>query len=124
MVGVIFRRLIDGLRGFSRETVIEVAFNIESQEFRRRQNNEIGHVENPRASETDDLECLYGMCHSWLGPCFTLKEFKQKWPKIVSYVCCLTEKPLPSCLTDSSNYLLLPVKQNKANHLIEMVKGP
>ena len=83
-------RPIQGLQGFSRETVIEVTTNIESQEFRRRQNNEIGHAENPRASETDDLECLYGMCHSWLGSHFTLKEFKQKWPKIVRYVYCFT----------------------------------
>lgn len=73
----------DGLCGFSRETVIELTTNIESQKFRRRQNKEIGHAENPRASETDDLECLYGMCHSWLGPYYTLKEFQQKWPKIV-----------------------------------------
>ena len=102
--------------------MIEVTTNIESQEFRRRQNNEIGHAENPRASETDDLKCFYGMCHSWLGPYFTLKEFKQKWQKIVRYVCCLTEKPLPSCPADSSNHLLLPLKQNKTTHLIEMVK--
>ena len=74
-----------GLRGFSRETVIEVTTNIESQEFRR-QNHEIGYVEHPRASETDDLECLYAMCHAWLGPYFTLKDFKLKWRKIVRYV--------------------------------------
>ncbi|KAJ7358948.1 hypothetical protein OS493_020791 [Desmophyllum pertusum] len=60
---------IAGLRGFSRETVIEITTNIESQEFRRRQNVEIGYVENPRAAETDDLECLYG--------------FQLKWRKIV-----------------------------------------
>lgn len=74
------------MRGFSRETIIEVTTNIESQEFRRRQNQEIGYVENPRASETDDLECFYGMCHTWLGPYFTLKDFKLKWRKIVRYV--------------------------------------
>ena len=38
--------------------MIEVTTNIENQEFHRRQNNEIGHAENPRASETDDLECF------------------------------------------------------------------
>lgn len=83
---VLICRPIGGLRGFSRETVIEVTTNIESQEFRRRQNPEIGFVENPRASETDDLECFYGMCHTWLGPYFTLNDFKLKWRKIVRYV--------------------------------------
>ena len=53
-----------------------------SEEFRRRQNAEIGFDESPRGSSTDDLECLYSMCHGWLGPVFRLKEFKMKWRKI------------------------------------------
>lgn len=76
-------RPINGIRGFSRETVVEVTTNIESQEFRRRQNAVIGFEENPRGSSTDNLECLFSMCHGWLGPVFTLKEFKMKWRKIV-----------------------------------------
>lgn len=83
-----------------------VTTNIESQEFRRRQNHEIGHAENPRASETDDLECLYGMCHSWLGPYFMLKEFKQKWPKIVRYVYCLTVE---------TGFLLFPPQNSESD---------
>lgn len=51
--------------------------------FRRRQNAVIGFEENPRGSSTDNLECLFSMCHGWLGPVFTLKEFKMKWRKIV-----------------------------------------
>ena len=65
--------------------MIEVTTNTESQEFRHCQNVEIGYEENPRGSETDDLECFFCMCHSWLGPNFTLKEFKFKWRKIERY---------------------------------------
>ena len=47
--------------------LIEVTTNIECGEFRRCQNVEIVYEENPHGSETDDLECLFCMCHSWLG---------------------------------------------------------
>ena len=79
-------RPIGGLSGFSGETVIEVTTDIESQEFCRQQNQEIGYVENPSASETDDLKCFYGMCLTWLGPYFTPEEFTLKWRKILWYV--------------------------------------
>ena len=36
-----------------------------------------GYVENPCASETDDLKCFYGMCHTWLGPYFTPRSSSQ-----------------------------------------------
>ena len=62
---------------------MELTTNIESQEFRRRLNGVLGYAEHPRAGVTDDLETLYSMFHRYLGPVFTLKQFKEFWPKIV-----------------------------------------
>ena len=74
------------IRGFTREVVIEITGNIESQELRRCQNNEIGYPENPRAGSTEDLECFFGVAHCRLGNVFTVKEFKDDWPKLVRYI--------------------------------------
>ena len=38
---------------------MEITTNIESQELRRTQNQEIGYEEHPRAAETDDLESYF-----------------------------------------------------------------
>ena len=57
---ILFLRPIAGIRGFSRETVVvEITTNIESQELRRFQNQEIGYEEHPQAAETDDLELYF-----------------------------------------------------------------
>ncbi len=80
-----FSRPVEYLRGFTREVVIEVTANIESQELRRCQSSEIGYPEHPRAGSTEDLECFFGVAHSRLGNVFTLKEFKDGWPKLVRY---------------------------------------
>ena len=74
------------IRGFTREVVIEVTANIESQELRRVQTHEIGYPEHPRAGSTEDLACFFGIAHSRLGTVFTLKEFKDGWPKLVRCV--------------------------------------
>lgn len=71
------------MRGFSRETLVELTTNIESQEYRRRLNSELGYPEHPRAGVTDGLETLYSMCHRYLGTVFTLEQFKERWPKTV-----------------------------------------
>ncbi|XP_068719362.1 uncharacterized protein [Montipora capricornis] len=76
-------RPVEYIRGFTREVVIEITANIESQEMRRCQNSEIGYPEHPRAGSTEDLECFFGVAHSRLGNIFTLKEFKDGWPKLV-----------------------------------------
>ena len=68
------------MRGFSRETFIEIT-NIESQEFRRCQNNTIGCAEHPRAGGTDDLETFFSLIHRYVGNSFTLKQYKEFWPK-------------------------------------------
>ena len=63
-------RNVDRIRGFSRETLIALAANIESREWRCKYNNNHGiPPEYPRASSTDDVECFYTV-----GKDFTLKE--------------------------------------------------
>ncbi|KAK3739892.1 hypothetical protein QZH41_007731 [Actinostola sp. cb2023] len=69
--------------GFSRETLIEVTTNIESQEARRRINHDVGYPEHPRAGGTDDLENFFAILHRLLGPIFTLKQFCDIWSKVV-----------------------------------------
>ncbi|KAK3739432.1 hypothetical protein QZH41_015586 [Actinostola sp. cb2023] len=71
------------VRGFSRETLVEITTNIESQEYRRRENNIIGYAEHPRAGGTDDLETLFSIAHRRLGNTFTLKDWCNYWPKLV-----------------------------------------
>ena len=80
---VLYFRPIENVCGFLRETVIEVTTNIESQEMRRCQNEEIGYAEHPRAGGTDDLETFFGLTHPYLGNVFTLKQFKELWPQVV-----------------------------------------
>ncbi|XP_064622698.1 uncharacterized protein LOC135484921 isoform X2 [Lineus longissimus] len=74
----------NSVRGFSRETLIEVTTNIESQEYRRRENTTIGYSEHPRAGTTDDVEALFSICHRHLGDTFTLQDFKHRWMKLVN----------------------------------------
>ena len=79
----LFPRPVAGIRGYSRETVVEVTTNIESQELRRTQNLDIGYEEHPQAAETDDLESYFCITHGDLGQIFTSKMFKSYWPKSV-----------------------------------------
>ena len=51
--------------------------------MRRRENEEIGYEEHPRAEGTDDLETFFGLTHRYVGNVFTLKQFKEFWPQIV-----------------------------------------
>ena len=69
--------------GFSRETVVVITTNVESIESRRRQNDEIGYEEHPRAGTTDDVEAFFALLHRYLGVIFTLKDFKALWRKLV-----------------------------------------
>jgi len=74
---------VECIRGFAREVVIEITANIEIQELRRCQNSEIGYPKHPCAGSTEDLEYFFGVAHSCLGNIFTLKKFKDGWPKLV-----------------------------------------
>ena len=76
-------RPVENLCGFSRETIIELTTNIESQELRRCQSSAIGYEEHPRAGSTDDRETFFGILHHNLGNIFTLSDFKYAWRKMV-----------------------------------------
>ena len=76
---------MDDIRGFSRETLIGITTNIESQEARRRENHVLNFHENPRGGTTDAVENFFAISHRFLGVNFTLKEFKYGWRKIVRY---------------------------------------
>ena len=52
-------RPVDCIRGFSRETLVQMTTNIESQEHCQRQNGDIGYAEHPRAGGMDDLETFF-----------------------------------------------------------------
>lgn len=78
---------MDTIRGFTRETFIELTTNIESQEFRRRQNTILGYPEHPRAATTDDVECFFSLTRRHLGDTFTVKEFRAGWRKLVREFC-------------------------------------
>ena len=79
-------RPVKDICGFSRETVIAITTNIESMEFRRRQNDDIGYEEHPRAGTTDDVEAIIAFLHRMLGIVFTLKQFKYGWKQVVRLV--------------------------------------
>jgi len=53
--------------------------------MRRKRNGEIGYPEHGRASGTDDLETFFRIVHRYIGTVFTLKQFKEYWPKGVRY---------------------------------------
>ena len=86
LFGFCLFRPVKEICGFSRETVVAVTTNIESMEFRRCQNNEIGYEEHPRAGSTDDVEAIIAFFHRILGVVFTLKQFKAGWRNIVRCV--------------------------------------
>lgn len=73
------------IRGLTYQTLIELTTNIESQEWRRRQNGIVGYPENPRAGSTDDVEAFFAMTRSRLGGAFTLQDFKEHFRKLVRY---------------------------------------
>lgn len=79
-------RPVDRIRGFSRETLVEMTTNIESQERRRRENNSIGYAEHPRTGGTDDLETFFSIAYRYLGLLVALEQFKEKWQRLVRYV--------------------------------------
>ena len=60
------------MRGFSRETIIKLATNIEFLEYLAANNKP---PEHPRASTTDDVECFFSVLRDSVGKDFTLKKF-------------------------------------------------
>ena len=69
--------------GLTRETVIALITNIESVEWKRRDNISCGlKAENPRSSTTDDVECMFSVMRDLTGKHFTLREAKYTWRKV------------------------------------------
>ena len=67
--------------GFSRESVIAITTNIKNQEIRRREAAEKG-IEHPRASSTDDVECLFSILNEKFGNNFTMKNVQSFWKNL------------------------------------------
>ncbi|XP_072039679.1 uncharacterized protein [Amphiura filiformis] len=77
-------RRLKGICGFSQETVIELTANIDCQERRRKETEELGYAEHPRAGTTDDVECFFALLHRIThGQHVTLGEFRSWWLKLV-----------------------------------------
>jgi len=61
------------MRGFSRETLIALAANIETREWRQEYNENHGiPPDHPRAST--DVECFFSVLRDTVGKDFILKE--------------------------------------------------
>lgn len=57
--------------------------NIESVEWKRRENSEIQiPPENPRSSTTDDVECFFSVMRDLTSKHFTLREARYTWRKV------------------------------------------
>ena len=68
----------------TREIIVAVTTNIESQEFRRCYGEEKGlPPEHPRAGSSDDVEGIFAFLHELLGPIFGEKEFHDAMPKVM-----------------------------------------
>ena len=74
-------RPINNVLGFSRETLVAVITNIEGREWSRRL-NKLGKAENPRASTSDDVECLFSMMRDAIGQNFTAKQVQFGFRKV------------------------------------------
>ena len=68
----------------TREVIVAITTNIESQEFRRRYGEEKGlPPEHPRAGSTDDVEAIFAFLHELLGLIFDEKAFHDAFPKVM-----------------------------------------
>ena len=64
----------DSIQGFTRETLIALTTNIESREARRCISRLNLHIEHPRSSTTDDVECFFSVLRDMIERDFTLKQ--------------------------------------------------
>ena len=77
-----YYRNLDRICGFTRETTIALTTDIESCECKRRElATRAEKGENPRASTTDDVECLFSIMRDLAGKHFTLRQAKYTWRK-------------------------------------------
>ena len=65
-------RKICNIRGFSRETLVALVANTESQEWRREFSSKNGiPPEHPRTNTTDDVECFFSLLRDNVTCVFT-----------------------------------------------------
>lgn len=72
-------RPISGILGFTRQVVIALTTDIESREWWR---CAFPQPEHPRASTTDDVECLFSVLRDMVGKHFTSHTVKYTWRKV------------------------------------------
>lgn len=78
-----YYRPVTNVQGLTRETTIALLTSIESIEWERRERARMGiPPEHPRASTTDDVECLFSVMRDLVGNSFTLKNIQDEWKKI------------------------------------------
>ena len=69
--------------GFTREVLSALIANIETTELRRQQiAQDKLQPANPRASNTDDVECFFSVMRDHVGTNFTLKQAQFAWRKV------------------------------------------
>ena len=82
-INILYCRPVDGILGFTRETIVALTTNIESREWKRRQYSGTGHrAENPRSSTTDDVECFFSVMRDMVGKHFTVRQVRYNWRKV------------------------------------------
>ena len=75
IVQYLFCRPVNQVRGFTRETLIALAADIETRQWRRAFLLVNGlPPEHPRASTTDDVECFFSILRDTVGKDFKLKQ--------------------------------------------------
>ena len=75
-------RPVDGILGFTRETVVALTTNTESHEWRRQESLSSGcSPEHPRSSTTDDVENFFSVMKDMVGKHFTLRHVQNNWRK-------------------------------------------
>ena len=80
----------------TKETIIGLTTNIESQELRRQEYQSRGIApEHPRASSTDDVEGLVRMLHDMFGPVFDHKTLLDQMPKVFNEFAIQMDPELP-----------------------------
>ncbi|XP_035694410.1 uncharacterized protein LOC118428452 [Branchiostoma floridae] len=89
-------RPIKGIQGLTREVVVALLCNIESQEQRRHMTTTHGlPPEHPRAGTSDDVEAFIATLHGMLGPIFDHKTFRENFRKICHEYCKRLDQDLP-----------------------------
>ena len=88
-----FFRPMENIRGFARETFIEITTNIERQEIRRIRNTDIGYAGLVQLMMWNVFFSLSS--RQQLGDTFTVHELKNRWPKIVREYCKRMNPELP-----------------------------